>query len=74
MEKSTKVRKPQFERKCYLGDSVYVEFDERRRVKLTTENGLPTDPSNVIFLEPEVIASFLDWLKVLQFEIMTRDV
>ena len=39
--------------KTYLGDSVYVEI-EGGMFKLSTENGMPTDPSNVIFLEPEV--------------------
>lgn len=39
--------------KEYLGDSVYVDV-ERGMLKLTTENGLSTDPSNEIFLEPEV--------------------
>jgi hypothetical protein len=41
--------------KHYLGDSVYAEFDEWNRLVLTTENGLPTDPSNIIVLEPEVL-------------------
>jgi len=36
----------------YLGDSVYLERDSRGiGVVLTTRNGLPTDPSNTIFLE-----------------------
>jgi hypothetical protein len=37
-------------RKRYLGDSVYVEL-EGGMIKLTTENGLPGDPSNTIYLE-----------------------
>jgi hypothetical protein len=39
--------------KAYLGDSVYVEI-EGGMFKLTTNNGYPDDPRNVIFLEPEV--------------------
>jgi hypothetical protein len=39
--------------KQYLGDSVYVEIDDDMIV-ITTENDLPDDPSNVIYLEPEV--------------------
>jgi hypothetical protein len=39
--------------KKYIGDSVYADFDGMRII-LTTENGLPTDPSNRIVLEPEV--------------------
>jgi len=42
--------------KEYIGDSVYAEYDGYS-VKLTTENGLPSDPSNTIFLEPEVLQS-----------------
>lgn len=40
--------------KIYLGDSVYCQFDGHGFV-LTTENGMPHDPSNKIYLEPEVI-------------------
>jgi uncharacterized protein YabN with tetrapyrrole methylase and pyrophosphatase domain len=39
--------------KVYLGDSIYAEFDGYA-VFLTTHNGLPGDPSNLIILEPEV--------------------
>lgn len=45
--------------KVYLGDSVYAEFEINGRITLTTENGLPTDPSNTIFLEPEVINALI---------------
>lgn len=41
-------------KKMYLGDSVYAEFDGYNII-LTTRNGLPTDPSNTIVLEPEVL-------------------
>jgi hypothetical protein len=40
--------------KTYLGDSVYCEVDGWGGLVLTTENGLSTDPSNRIVLEPEV--------------------
>jgi hypothetical protein len=40
--------------KVYLGDSVYVDI-ENDTLKLTTENGYPDDPRNVILLEPEVV-------------------
>jgi hypothetical protein len=50
--------------KIYLGDSVYADIDEHGRgVKLTTENGFSDDPRNVIFLEPQVLKSFLCWLE-----------
>jgi hypothetical protein len=47
--------------KFYLGDSVYVDVEDGM-VKLTTENSLPYDPSNTIYMEPEVVESFLRWL------------
>lgn len=40
--------------KRYLGDSVYATFDGYH-VVLTTENGLHSDPSNTIALEPQVL-------------------
>ena len=42
--------------RVYLGDSVYVEIEEGM-LKLTTHNGYPDDPRNVIYLEPEVVAA-----------------
>jgi hypothetical protein len=50
--------------KTYLGDSVYAEFDGYNIV-LTTEDG--DDPSNIIYMEPEVVTSllrYIDRLKV----------
>jgi hypothetical protein len=44
------------ERKVYLGDSVYAEF-EHGMIRLTTDNGM--GPSNEIFLEPEVIQALV---------------
>ncbi len=46
--------------KEYLGDSVYVQI-ENGMIKLTTENGLPHDPSNEIFLELEVMEHFINY-------------
>lgn len=43
--------------KAYLGDSVYVEIEDGM-FKLTTNNGYPDDPRNVIFMEPEVYIAF----------------
>jgi hypothetical protein len=40
--------------KEYLGDSVYCEIDRNGTFVLTTENGMPIDPSNTIYLEPDV--------------------
>lgn len=48
--------------KIYLGDSVYVE-QENGMIKLTTNNGYPDDPRNVIYLESEVVESFIDYIE-----------
>lgn len=51
--------------KAYLGDAVYVEYDRRREmVRLTTEDGLRA--TNQIWLEDEVLAAFVRWLKALE--------
>jgi hypothetical protein len=46
--------------KQYLGDSVYAEFDDNQII-LTTENGVPFDPSNKIYLEPEVLGALFKY-------------
>jgi hypothetical protein len=46
--------------KVYLGDSVYA-MKEDDGITLTTENGLPGDPSNTIFLEPEVLNALFEF-------------
>jgi len=51
--------------KQYLGDSVYADNDGFN-VILTTENGLPTDPSNTIALEPDVIKSLNNYVHDIQ--------
>ena len=48
--------------KAYLGDSVYVDIDHFGVIILTTENGLPTDPSNEIALDPEVIVALKNYI------------
>lgn len=55
------------EHKTYLGDSVYAEI-ERGMIKLTTENGYPDDPRNIIFLETEVYDALQKWVVKLQTE------
>jgi len=47
--------------KQYLGDSVYAEFTGYEIV-LTTENGLPHDPSNKIVLEPVVLEALFRYV------------
>lgn len=46
------------ERKRYLGDSVYADFDGWN-IALTTENGTPADPSNIVYLEPSVLIALI---------------
>ena len=46
--------------KQYLGDSVYADFADGSIV-LTTENGLPSDPSNTIIINDEV------WIHLVQY-------
>lgn len=46
--------------KTYLGDSVYAVSDGYG-VILTTENGLPSDPSNTIYLERPVIEALVNY-------------
>ena len=48
--------------KQYLGDSVYCEFDGCEII-LTTENGLPDDPSNQIVLDLGIYQSLLLFMK-----------
>lgn len=51
--------------KVYLGDSVYAVFDGHG-IALTTENGLPTDPSNRIYLEPSTVNNLLLMLEAIK--------
>lgn len=46
--------------KEYLGDSVYADFTDGM-IKLTTENGLPNDPSNAIYLEPQIVRALIGY-------------
>ena len=47
--------------KTYLGDSVYAEYEDGTLI-LTTENGVPTDPSNSITLEDEVLKALAKFI------------
>jgi hypothetical protein len=49
--------------KTYIGDSVYLRI-EPDGLTLTTENGLATDPSNIIFLDWAVFENLTDTVKV----------
>lgn len=44
----------------YLGDSIYVEI-ESGMIKLTTNNGYPDDPRNVIYLDPATYRALRDY-------------
>jgi hypothetical protein len=57
-------------KKEYLGDSVYAEYDKQyNQIILTTENGLPDDPSNIIYLEYEVFLSLYNFVLKISSEI-----
>lgn len=47
--------------KEYLGDSVYIEFNDGEFI-LTTENGYPTDPHNEIFLDVVVADALVRYI------------
>lgn len=49
--------------KEYLGDSVYVAGNEWHDIVLTTENGLPRDPSNIITFDDDVTRAFIQYIK-----------
>ena len=55
----------------YLGDSVYVAFEDGM-VKLTTNNGCPDDPRNVIYMDIDVLNAFERWCKV-ALRVVTQD-
>lgn len=49
----------------YLGDSVYAEYDGYH-VILTTRNGLPSDPSNRIAFEPQVLKGLNVYVRLVE--------
>lgn len=49
-------------RKTYLGDSVYVQWWQGF-VVLTTENGIPSDPSNRIALDRDTLNALAAWIE-----------
>lgn len=52
-------------KKQYLGDGVYIEF-ENGMFKLTTEDGIST--TNTVYLEPEVYGAFVNYAdKIFEF-------
>jgi hypothetical protein len=53
-------------RREYLGDSVYVEVCDEGMLKLTTHNGYPDDPRNVIYLDDSVLHALLGYVERLR--------
>ena len=52
--------------KDYLGDSVYVEYDDNEAMEiliLTTNNGYPDDPRNRIVLDTHVYNALLRFVE-----------
>ena len=52
--------------KVYLGDGAYIEFDGYA-FKLSTSNGIYD--TNVIYLEPEVMTKFIDYVDLIKKKI-----
>lgn len=57
--------------KRYLGDSVYAEFKDGVII-LTTENGMPDDPSNTIIINREVARAYDKFLENLVEEMSVK--
>lgn len=58
--------------KIYVGDSVYAEWNPDlygEHLVLTTENGLPSDPSNTILLGPQELQNLIEWAKGMGWKI-----
>lgn len=49
----------EIDKKTYLGDGVYSEFDGYN-IKLTTSDRIDSYDSNVIYLEPEVLLNLMN--------------
>ena len=60
MNENRKYLIDKYSKPTYIGDSVYIHFDGYHFV-LETRNGLPTDPSNSIAIEPKVWSNFDDY-------------
>jgi hypothetical protein len=52
--------------KEYIGDSVYAAVSDYAII-LTTENGYPDDPRNVIYLEKDVFEALVAFAKRHEF-------
>lgn len=57
----------EYKDKEYIGDSVYIQHDGFHII-LTTENGLPDDPSNKVALSPNVIRGLLRYCRKVEEE------
>jgi hypothetical protein len=51
------------DKKVYLGDSVYADYDGEYII-LTTENGL--GPSNIIYIDPQVFQALMAYVEKLK--------
>lgn len=56
--------------KAYIGDGVYVDFNNAGQLILTTEDGISI--TNTIFLENEVYAALLSYVKQLPSRLAKR--
>ncbi len=55
--------KDSLSRGVYVGDSVYAASDDTGRLVITTNNGYPDDPRNIIVVEPDVWVELTGYVK-----------
>ena len=66
-----KLSQRKFLLKQYIGDSVWADFDGYRIV-LTTENGIPSRPSNKIAIEPSILKALNRYHKWVREELKNK--
>lgn len=54
-------------KKTYLGDGAYAQADNYGGITLTTEDGVKT--TNVIYLEPQVLANLVAFARELGYKL-----
>ena len=52
----------------YLGDELYADFNDDHQIVLTTGSHKLEEAVNIIYLEPEVYQTLVEWMDVIQQE------
>lgn len=60
-------------KKKHLGDNVYARNAAGWGIALTTETGIPSDPSNTIYLEPQVLDALIQFARSLGWTVGGED-